>query len=316
MDYKDYYQILGVSRTADEKEIKKAYRRLARQYHPDANPNNKDADEKIKEINEAYQVLGDAEKRAKYDRFGREWERHQQAGGGAGGFDWNAWSRGGGGAPGGYTTYTNVDDLEGIFGGFGGNGGFSDFFETLFGGSTANTGQRSRQPRRGQDVQQPLQIGLSEAYHGTTRQISKDGQTQQVKIPAGVKTGSKIRLAGMGQPGWNGADKGDLYLVVEILPDERFEQRGDDLYTEFELPLYTAILGGVTSVPTLDGPVNLNIPAETQNGRRFRLRGKGMPKLKNPSESGDLYATANVRLPERLSDEERHQFEVLRQMRP
>lgn len=311
MDYKDYYQILGVSRSADDKEIKKAYRRLARQYHPDTNPNNKEAQEKIKEVNEAYQVLGDPEKRAKYDRFGREWERYQQ-GGGAGGFDWSSWSRAGGGTPGGYTTYTNVEDLEDLFGG---NGGFSDFFETLFGGNVGGTGRRSAQPRRGQDIQQPLQITLTEAYHGTTRQISKDGQTQQVKIPAGVKTGSKIRLAGMGQPGWNGAERGDLYLVIEVLPDERFELRGDDLYTEFDLPLYTAILGGVASVTTLDGPVNLNIPAETQNVRRFRLRGKGMPKLKNPSEAGDLYATANVRLPERLSDEERQHFEALRYLR-
>ncbi len=310
VDYKDYYQILGVSRSADDKEIKKAYRRLARQYHPDTNPNNKDGHEKIKEINEAYQVLGDAEKRAKYDRFGREWDRHQQTGG-AGNFDWGAWSRGGG-APAGYSSYTNVEDLEDLFGG---NGGFSDFFETLFGGNVAGSGRRTAQPRRGQDVQQPFQITLSEAYHGTTRQISKDGQTQQVKIPAGVKTGSKIRLAGMGQPGWNGAEKGDLYLVVEVLPDERFELRGDDLYTEFELPLYTAMLGGTASILTLDGSVNLNIPAETQNGRRFRLRGKGMPKLKSPSESGDLYATANVHLPERLSDEERQHFEALRALR-
>lgn len=314
MDYKDYYQILGVPRTADEKEIKKAYRRLARQYHPDTNPNNKDAEEKIKEINEAYQVLGDAEKRAKYDRFGREWERYQQTGGN-GNFDWNAWA-GGGGAPGSYSSYTNVEDLEDLFGGFGGNGGFSDFFETLFGGSTAAGSRRTVQPRRGQDIQQALQVALSEAYHGTTRQISKDGRTQQVKIPAGVKNGSKVRLAGMGQAGRNGGENGDLYLIIEVLPDERFEQRGDDFYTEFELPLYTAILGGTASVPTLDGPVNLTIPAETQNGRRFRLRGKGMPKLKNPTEAGDLYATANVRLPEKLSDEERQHFEELRQLRP
>ncbi len=166
-------------------------------------------------------------------------------------------------------------------------------------------------------------LRLAELYMKSERRLEHDikgllmgeAQTQQVKIPAGVKTGSKIRLAGMGQPGWNGAEKGDLYLVVEVLPDERFELRGDDLYTEFELPLYTAMLGGTASILTLDGSVNLNIPAETQNGRRFRLRGKGMPKLKSPSESGDLYATANVHLPERLSDEERQHFEALRALR-
>ena len=177
VDYKDYYQILGVSRNADDKEIKKAYRRLARQYHPDTNPNNKEAQEKIKEINEAYQVLGDAEKRAKYDGFGREWDRYQQTGG-AGNFDWGAWSRGGS-APGGYSTYTNVEDLEDLFGG---NGGFSDFFETLFGSNVGSSGRRTAQPRRGQDVQQPLQITLSEAYHGTTRQISKTDKPNRLKF--------------------------------------------------------------------------------------------------------------------------------------
>jgi DnaJ-class molecular chaperone len=312
MEYKDYYHVLGVGRSADAKEIKKAYRRLARQYHPDTNPNNKAAEEKFKEINEAYQVLNDPEKRAKYDKFGQEWQRFQQSGA-SGGFDWSAWSRQGGPATGAYTTYTNVEDLEDLFGG---TGGFSDFFETLFGGGAFGSGAgRAARPRRGQDAQQPILATLAEAYHGTTRQLVIGDRQQLVKIPAGVKTGSKIRLAGLGQPGRNGGETGDLYLVVEVLPDERFEQRGDDLYMEFELPLYTAILGGTVDAPTLDGSVKLTIPPETQNGARFRLRGKGMPRLKQSAERGDLYATARVSLPQGLSSEERKLFEQLKHLR-
>lgn len=312
MEFKDYYEILGVPRNADEKEIKKAYRRLARQYHPDVNPGDKAAEERFKEINEAYEVLSDPEKRARYDQFGREWQRYQQAGA-PGGFDWSAWTQPGG--PRVQYTYTTAEDLEDLFGE---GAGFSDFFETLFGRGFGPRADRTRapRPRRGQDIEQPVQVTLAEAYHGTTRVLTKDGRRLEVKIPPGVRSGSRIRMAGEGIPGVGGSEAGDLYLVVEVLPDERFERRGDNLYTEVEVPLYTAILGGEATVPTVDGSVVLTIPPETQNGRLFRLRGKGMPRLRNPSEHGDLYATANVRLPTRLSDRERELFEQLRDLRP
>lgn len=310
MEYKDYYDILGVARNADQATIKKAYRRLARQYHPDTNPGDAKAADKFKEINEAYEVLNDEDKRAKYDQFGREWQRYQQQGAGTG-FDWMSWAQSGN--PSGGTRYqtTNIEDL------FGGSGGFSDFFETIFSGSPTGgrSSRRSSAARRGQDIEQPISITLLEAYHGSSRTLAKDGRQVNVKIPAGVKTGSKIRIAAEGQAGSNGGAAGDLYLVIEIVPDSRFERQDDDLYTEFELPLYTALLGGTATVPTIDGTVALTIPPETQNGARFRLRGKGMPNLKNPNMYGDLYATAAVRLPTHLSEKERELIRQLQNLR-
>lgn len=304
MEYKDYYKILGVSRNADQKQIKKAYRNLARQFHPDTNQGNAQAAERFKEINEAYEVLNDPDKRAKYDQFGQNWQSYQQAGGGpyAGGFNWS------GGGP--NVRYQTVDNLEDIFGG---NGGFSDFFETLFGGSSGFQGSTSR-PRRGQDIEYAVSVTLSESYHGSTRTLSKDGRQLQVKIPAGVKTGSKIRIAGEGQPGIGTSESGDLYLVVEVQDDKQFKRQGDNLVVNFDLPLYTALLGGTANISTLDGNVQLTIPPETQNGTRFRLRGKGMPKLKKPSEYGDLFAVASIQLPTNLSDKERQLITQLRDL--
>lgn len=308
MDYRDYYKILGVPRGADEKEIKKAYRKLARQYHPDVNPGDQKSEDKFKEVNEAYEVLSDPDKRAKYDQFGAEWQRYQQAGNGAG-FDWGQWTRNGGAGQGQYRTYTTED----MFGGGAGAGNFSDFFEALFGGMRAD---QSMRPRRGQDLEQTVKISLAEAYSGTTRVMTRDGGGQkEIKIPAGVKTGSKVRLAGEGMPGAGGGTTGDLFLVIDIQPDARFERKDDDLYTDIEVPLYTALLGGKVSVPTLSGPVNLTIPAETQNGRRFRLTGKGMPKLKSPTTFGDLYATAKIILPTNLSEREKELLNELKAIR-
>jgi curved DNA-binding protein len=302
MDYKDYYKILGVERKADKPEIQKAYRRLARQYHPDVNPNNKEAEDKFKEINEAYEVLSDPDKRAQYDKFGSEWQRYQQQGGAnTGDFDWSRWNQGNGQQ----YTYTTSQDMGEMFGN---DGQFSDFFENLFGQSRA----QSSGPRRGRDSEAPVQITLEEAYRGTSRMLSREGREVEVKIPPGVRTGSRVRLPGQGGPGRNGGQSGDLFLVVEVQPDERFERREDDLYTEFEVPLYTAVLGGKADVPTLDGSVQLVIPPQTQNERLFRVRGKGMPKLKNPAEHGDLYAKIKVRLPTNLSKDEVALFEQLR----
>lgn len=306
MNYKDYYQILGVSRQADEKEIKKAYRRLARQYHPDMNPNDKAAADKFKDINEAYEVLSDPDKRSKYDRFGQDWQRYQQAGN-AGGFNWGAWANN---AQNPHTSYTNVEDLQDLFGGV---GGFSDFYETLFGGLG---GMRNPRPRKGSNLQQTVTITLTEAYHGSSRTVIKDGRDIDVKIPAGVKSGSKIRLSGEGIEGFGGGQRGDLYMVVEVMDDARFRRDGDDLYADFDLDLYTALLGGKVNIQTLSDVVSLTIPPETQNGRTFRLRGKGMPKLKSPSEYGDLYLKAVVQLPTHLTNEEKRLLEQLRSIRP
>lgn len=312
MDYQDYYKILGVSRDADEKSIKKAYRKLARESHPDLHPNDSQAEDKFKRLNEAYEVLSDPEKRKKYDQFGKDWERYQQAGDAAG-FDWSQYANmGGAGRNGGF--YQTSYDFGGAQGA--GFGDFSDFFNILFGqmggqaGGRPGAGFRSQQATaRSQHLEHPLEVSLYEAYHGSSRILDKDGQQRTVKIPRGVKTGSKIRLSG------EGAGGGNLYLVVEVMPDPRFRVEGEDLYTEFELPLYTALLGGKAPVQTLDGTVQLNIPAGTQNGRRFRLSGKGMPKLKQPSQQGDLYATAKIVLPTSLSAEEQALFEQLRDLR-
>ncbi|MBX6342321.1 MAG: DnaJ domain-containing protein, partial [Thermomicrobiaceae bacterium] len=311
MEFKDYYKILGVPRDADEKTIKAAYRKLARKYHPDVNKTDKQAEERFKEINEAYEVLKDPEKRAKYDRFGADWERYQQAEQAGAGADFSDWFFGGRGGP--RVRYEYRTGGEAPSGGT----GFSDFFETLFGDAFGDvfgrtTGRRGRaaRPERGQDYEYPLEISLRDAVHGTTRRFDVQIQercpscggtglnghgvcptcggagyttrtkTLEVKIPAGVRTGSRVRIAGQGAPGINGGANGDIYIKISIAPDPRFEVDGDDVRTEVEVPLYTAILGGEVIVPTLEKPVALKIPAGTQNGRVFRLRGKGLPSLK------------------------------------
>jgi curved DNA-binding protein len=324
MNYKDYYQILGVSKNADEAEIKKVYRKLARQYHPDVNPGDKAAEQRFKEISEAYAVLSDPEKRKKYDRFGAQWQQYERAGvnpddmGGFGGFGGN-----------GSTRTVTPEEFEQMFGGFGrgggGSSGFSDFFEGLFGGAAPGTRQRSTggtpfegfntRTRRGQDMETQVTITLEEAFRGTTRMLQREnGQRLEVNIPAGVRTGSRVRVSGEGAPGMGGA-AGDLYLVVEVTPHARFQRDDDDLTVKIEVDLFTAVLGGEVQVPTMDRPVMLTIPAATQNGKRFRLRKLGMPNLKQPEQHGDLYAEVNVVLPDTLSNEERQLFERLRSLR-
>jgi curved DNA-binding protein len=325
MEYKDYYKILGVDRNATEKEIKQAYRKLARQYHPDVNPGDKAAEERFKEINEAYEVLSDPEKRKKYDQFGAYWQQFTRAGGRPEDFDWSRWTATG---PGGQRVYTRTvtpEELEEIFGGL---GGFSDFFQTLFGGM----GRRQRpvdlsdlfgfgefdqavqeRPRYGRDVEQPVQVTLEEAFRGTTRILQReDGSRIEVKIPRGVRTGSRVRVSGKGVLGRG--QSGDLYLVVEVLPHPTFQRDGDDLKVDVPVDLYTAILGGEVQVPTLERPVVLTIPPETPNNKIFRLRGLGMPNLKNPDQRGDLYARVLVQLPTHLTDRERELFRQLRDL--
>jgi curved DNA-binding protein len=302
MEFKDYYKILGVDKNATEKEIRNAYRRLARKLHPDVNP-DKAAQEKFKEVNEAYEVLSDPAKRRKYDTLGANWQQYEQyqRAGGQGPFQW-----GSGGTQ--YRVFTQ-EDLGDVFGDL---GGFSDFFRTVFGGDFVRAQTR---PHRGQDIEQPLEITLEEAYRGTTRILQKDGRRLEIKIPPGVKTGSKIRYAGEGYPSPNGGSPGDLFLRIQIAPHPIFEREGDDLRCEVPVDLYTAILGGEVTVPTLKGQVVLKIPPETQAGKTFRLAGQGMPRLNTPNTFGDLYAKVRIVLPEHLTREERELFTKLAAMR-
>ena len=300
---KDYYEILGVSRNATEKEIRQAYRKLARKYHPDVNPGNKEAEKKFKEIQRAYEVLNDKEKRAKYDRFGERWEYAEQGRG----FDPSAAQQ----------------DFGGIhfeYGGGAEGADLSDIFERFFGnmGGVRRSGQ-ARRPRKGQDLEHAVDVTLEEAYHGSQRVLqmqSPDGRMKriEVKIPPGVKDGSRIRVAGEGGPGLAGGTPGDLYLIVSVRPHPSFDRKGDDLYTEVPVPLTTAMLGGEVQVSTLKGKIALRIPAETQNGRTFRLAGQGMPRL-GAGGSGDLFAKVKVVLPTQLSPREKALFEELGRLR-
>lgn len=309
MEYRDYYKILGVERNASEKEIKRAYRQLARKYHPDVNPGNHGAEERFKEINEAYEVLSDPERRRKYDELGANYRQWQHMGG-AGDFDWSQWMAGG---PGG-RVHVEYGDLSDLFGA----GGFSDFFQSIFGGMGARRAGAQEAwagSARGQDYEQPVQITLEEAFAGTTRLLHSDGRTLEVKIPAGVRTGSRVRIAGEGGQARAGAPRGDLYLVTEVLPHPRFKVEGDDLHVDVPLDIYTAILGGEAAVPTLKGQVMLKIPPETQGGRVFRLRGLGMPKLGDPSAHGDLFAEIQIQVPQKLSEKEKELYRQLAQLR-
>lgn len=309
MEYKDYYKILGVDKTASQQEIKKAYRRLARQYHPDVNPGDKAAEARFKEINEAYEVLSDPEKRKKYDELGASWQQWQRMGGDPRGFDWSQWFAGG--QPGsGPRVHVEYGDLGDLFG-----GGFSEFFRTIFGDMGGAEYMRQTRSRRGSDLEYPVEITLEEAYTGTTRILQLDSRRIEVRIPAGVDTGSRVRIAGEGAPGIGGGQKGDLYLKISVLPHKIFERKGDDLYCEVPIDLYTAVLGGEVAVPTLKGQVMLKIPPETQSGKRFRLKGLGMPNLKNPGVKGDLYAEAKIVLPRGLSKQEKELFAQLASLR-
>ncbi len=319
MEYRDYYQTLGVDRDASEKEIKRAFRKLARQYHPDVTPGDAEAEERFKEINEAYEVLSDPEKRRKYDQLGSAWRDWDRMGGRPGDFDWSQWATS---APGGqgqrvYVRYGTPEDLGDLFGE--GNP-FSDFFSQIFGGMGGGAApggfQYQARPQRGRDYEQEVEISLQEAYRGTTRILQKDGRRLEVRIPPGAYTGTRVRMTGEGGAGTAGGEAGDLYLRVKVLPDPQFERRNDDLYVTAPVDLYTAVLGGKVQVPTLNGAVKLTIPAGTQNGRVFRLRGKGMPRLRQPDRHGDLYARVEVQLPTRLTPRQRELFEELRRISP
>ena len=320
---RDFYEALGVPRAASDKEIRAAYRKLARKFHPDVNPNDKSAEARFKEVNNAYEVLSDADKRKKYDKYGDRWEmadqiEEAQRRGGAGGF-------------------RAAQGAEGF-------GDFGSIFETFFrrerGGPRPAAGNR-----RGQDIETPVEVTLEEAFRGTTRTVNLQSpeacttcggsgevagaichscegmgtvvrpRRLEVRIPPGVKTGSRVRVAGEGRPGAGKGSAGDLYLVATVLPHPRFERKGDDLVTEVDVPLLDAILGGEVTVPLVEGRVALRIPELTQNGRQIRLTGKGMPVLGSNDKRGDLYVKVRVQLPETLTAEERQHFEAIRDAR-
>jgi curved DNA-binding protein len=322
MEFKDYYQTLGVTKSASDKEIKQAYRKLARKFHPDVNPGDKTAESKFKEINEAYEVLGDPDKRRKYDELGANWRMYEQAqqqgqawpGGSPFGGQGGAWTINMGG-PGGYRTMTE-DEMRDLFGE---EDPFSDFFRTFFGGGAQRESARSRgrapRSQRGQDIEHEIELTLEEAFHGATRRISiKDAghaRSVDVRIPVGVKDGSRVRAAGEGAAGANGGASGDLYLRVRLRPHAVFERRGHDLYTKVAVPVTTAVLGGEAQVPTITGSVRLKIPEGTQNAQVFRLKGQGMPAIGKPDDRGDLYATVEVQLPRTLTQDQRHHYEAL-----
>lgn len=310
MDYKDYYKILGVDRNASKDEIKRAYRKLALKTHPDRNPGDKKAEEHFKDINEAYQVLSDPEKRTRYDQLGESYAQWQQGGAPAGGFRWEDWFTN---APAGGNVRVDMGGLEDILG-----GEFSEFFSRIFGGmpdmDTRSTGRApARRNGRAQapSYQQDVTISLTEAFQGTTRQIQIDDHRLEVKIPPGAKTGTRVRVAKSIPTGTSGL-KGDLYLVIHVADDPRFDVKGDDLHTEIAIDLYTAVLGGEVTLKTLSGDVVLTIPAGIQPGQSLRLAGKGLPRLNTPGSKGDLFAHIKVKIPQNLSPKQKELFQELK----
>lgn len=350
VDFKDYYQLLGVDRGADEKAIRSAFRKRAKEMHPDVNREDPKAEDKFKDLNEAYEVLSDTDKRSMYDRFGEDWNRYQGVGPSPSG------------PSGGYTSQRpgpsaqQAQDFGTWFAGENGDfsfesadsgGRFSDFFNLLFGQQSA-AGGRTRQtfqrPRRGDDLEAPTTITMEEAFTGAQRRLTvktpvecslchgtgevrgmgcprcdgtggTEGTTDlEVSIPKGVKTGSRVRISGKGGPGFNGGPRGDVYLLIKVVPHPTFERVNDDLVETVSVPFLTAVLGGEVRVPTLTGQLAMSVPAGTQAGRQFRLRGKGMPKL-GSSGHGDLLVRTQIDVPTDISDEERKLFEQLRALR-
>jgi curved DNA-binding protein len=317
MEFKDYYKTLGVEKDATQEEIKKAYRKLAMKYHPDRNPGNKQAEEKFKEITEANEVLGNPDKRKKYDQLGANWRQYEHAGGAQ---DW--YRNYSSGNPGG--SYQFEGDLGDLFGNI---GGFSDFFESFFGGRSTRQrpgqGFRRAAASKGQDYEANLNISLAEAFNGTESQFRIDGKTLRVKIAPGTREGSKLRLKNQGAAGMRGGERGDLYLNIHIIDDPFYEIKDDDLYFNLDLELYTAVLGGKKQITTLEGKtINLNIPPETDNGKIFKIKGMGLPKI-SPKESfrtnknlrGDLYIRVIIQIPKNLTEEEKKLYKKLSDLR-
>lgn len=293
MEFIDYYKVLGLQKTATADEIKKAYRKMARKYHPDVNPGDKEAEKKFKEINEANEVLSHPENRAKYDKYGEHWkhgeeyekaqqQQRQQQNYGGGGF--------------------SSADFEG--------GDFSEFFQSMFGGGFSG-GRQNRGQFKGQDIHAELPLSFSQASNTHQQTFNINGKSVRITVPAGVYDGQQIKLKGHGNPGYNGGPSGDLYITFNVAEDAKFKRLGDDLKTEVDIDLYTALLGGNVQIQTLQGSVNLKVKEETQNGTTVRLKGKGFPVYKKDGQFGDLFVTYNVKLPTNLSEKEKSLFREL-----
>jgi len=311
MEFKDYYKILGVDKNATTDEIKQAYRKLARQYHPDTNKSDPQAESKFKEISEAYQVLSDPEKRRKYDSLGNSFNRHRQTGGSADDFDWSNWFAQAQQSAGrrSRSTYQTVGDF------FSSGGGLSDFFEKIFGSGFASKQGFNYPPQRGEDLEVEVELSLAEAFNGTTRQIQLDGKKIEVKFKPGISEGQVLRIPAQGGLGKFGGGKGDLIVKVKILPHNKVERRGDDLYLDLPVELYTAVLGGTAKIKTFSGMVKVNIPPETSSGKILKLKGLGMPKYNSEtSERGDLYLNVQIKVPKNLTPEEKSLFEKLKEL--
>jgi curved DNA-binding protein len=307
MNYKDYYSILGVAKNATVDEIKKAYHKLAVKYHPDKNKGNKTANEKFMELNEANQVLSDPEKRKKYDQFGADWKHYEEAGAQPGGFDWSKYASAGSGRK----QRMNPDEFESMFA----SGDDIDLFEMLFGERGARSRGRRNTAFKGEDLSAETTISLEEAYHGSTRLIELDNHTIRVKIPPGIAHEQVLRIAGKGAPGHSGGPQGDLYLTINVAPHPEFNRKGNDLYRDMIVELYTAILGGKALVKTLKGAVKVDIPKETPPHKVLILRGLGMPLSGKKNVFGDLYVTVDIHAPDHLTPEEIDLFKKLAAMR-
>jgi curved DNA-binding protein len=304
MDYKDYYKILGLNKKATKAEIKKAYRKLAMKFHPDKNQDNPKAEDKFKEISEAYEVLGNDDSRGKYDQLGANWKHYEKNGAYANqGFGHGQYG-------GHYRAGGEGVDMDDLFGG----GGFSDFFKTFFESSFGGGSSHPRQKRnlRGSDYKTRIDLTLLEAFQGTERMLNVDGTTIKVKVGKGVKDGQRLRVRGKGAAGSSAGQSGDLYIKLNILPDPRFKRKENDLFTTVESDLYTAVLGGKLTVETMKGPVNIKVPAGTQNGKTFRLKNMGMPDYSHAVVNGDLYVKLSITIPDKLKPEEKALFEKLR----
>ena len=298
MDYKDYYKVLGVDKKATQEEIKKAYRKLAIKYHPDKNPGDKKSEEKFKEINEANDVLGDAEKRKKYDDLGENWQNY-------GANDFNNARRSGGQRS--SQQFYGSEESQ-----------FSDFFESFFGhGGGAASGSRQRRSRqmKGDDFQAEATISLDDAFNGTSLQLSLADQKLNLKLKPGIADGQVLKMKEKGGLGANGGPAGDLYITIHVLPHARFERRGDDLYFDQPLDVYTAVIGGKLAVQTIDKTLNINIPAGTDSGKTFRLKETGMPRYSDPKQHGDTYVRVVITVPKTLTSEERELWTKLAELK-
>jgi curved DNA-binding protein len=303
MTYKDYYKILGVGKTATQDEIKKAYRKLANKYHPDKTKGDKVAEEKFKDINEANGILSDPVKRKRYDQFGVDWKHYEEAGQQPGGFDWSKYTSGRGGQE--HTM--SQEEFSALFG----DEGAENIFETIFGQHTGpRSGRRSR-ANKGQDFEAETTLSLEEAYHGSTRLLKIHDQTIKITMKPGIADGQVLRVAGKGGRGSNGGPNGDLYITIRIAPQAEFQRRGNDLYCNRMVGLYTAILGGKARIKTIKNTVNVDIPKETPNGKVLRLLGLGMPVYGMKNEFGNMYVTVMIQLPDHLSEQEIDLFRKL-----